>query len=125
VILRLRHRPLWLGIGVLLIALVVWLSLTPRPVDVPPGGDKVGHFVAYATLMLWFSWIDARWPVRLGCAAAFVAMGIGLEFAQGATAYRSFEVADIAADTLGVGVGWLAAPPRSRNALALLDARMP
>jgi hypothetical protein len=52
-------------------------------------------------------------------------MGIGLEYAQGATAYRSLEVADIAADTLGVGVGWLAAPPRSPNALALLEARMP
>ena len=49
----------------------------------------------------------------------FVGMGIALEFVQGALGYRSFELADMAANTLGVAAGWIAAqlmparPPRS------------
>lgn len=120
----LRYRRLWQAIGALLIGLVVYLSLTPRPVDMP-GGDKFGHLVAYATLMLWFSWITTRSRARVAWAAAFVAMGIALEYLQGLTDYRSFEMADIAADALGVCVGWIAGPPRGPNALVRLEAGLP
>jgi glycopeptide antibiotics resistance protein len=33
-------------------------------------------------------------------------MGVALEFAQGATGYRSFEVLDMAANAAGVALGW-------------------
>jgi VanZ family protein len=91
-------------------AAIVWLSLTPQPpgVDVPQG-DKLGHLAAYGLLMLWFSLLYAARPVRIACAAGFIAMGVGLEFVQGALGYRSFELYDMAANTLGVLLGWTAA----------------
>jgi VanZ family protein len=36
-------------------------------------------------------------------------MGIAIEFVQGATGYRSFEVMDMVADAIGVLLGWAAA----------------
>ena len=46
---------------------------------------------------------------RLVYAAGFIAMGVALEFAQGMTDYRTFDVLDMAANTLGVLHGWGAA----------------
>ncbi len=97
-------------IGVVLIFSIVYLSLTPHPVELPgEQGDKYGHVLAYATLMLWYALIYPRQRERIGLAVAFVCMGIGLEFLQRLTHYRTFDVTDMAADALGVGVGWLAA----------------
>ena len=93
--------------GWLYAAALAWLSLSPSPPD--PGfayGDKLGHFGAYALLMFWFAWLYRALPVRVGFAALWIAMGVGLEFAQGATGYRSFELADMAANSLGVLLGW-------------------
>ena len=56
-------------------------------------------------------------------AGAFVAMGIGLEFLQGLTDYRTFEIADMLADAFGVSIGWLGAPPRSPHVLRYIEAR--
>ena len=44
--------------------------------------------------------------VRLLFGAAWIAMGVALEFAQAATGYRSFELSDMAANSLGVLLGW-------------------
>jgi VanZ family protein len=99
-----------IGAGWLYAAALIWLSLSPSPPD--PGieyGDKLAHFAAYALLMFWSAWLYRAPPARLGYAALWIAMGIGLEFAQGATGYRSYELADMAANTLGVLAGALAA----------------
>jgi VanZ family protein len=91
-------------------AAIVWLSLTPRPPEVDiPQGDKLGHFAAYGLLMFWFCQLYLRRPTRIAYAAGFVALGVGLEFAQGALGYRSYEVFDMYANTLGVLLGWAAA----------------
>ena len=113
-----RARTLWLIVGWLLVLLVIVLSLAPVPVDVPvEEGDKFGHVAAYAALMLWFANIYEP-PARRGMLAiAFVALGVALEFAQGWTDYRTFELADMAADVFGVAVGWVLAPPRLPNFL--------
>jgi VanZ family protein len=105
--------------GWLYAAALVWLSLSPSPPD--PGfayGDKLEHFGAYALLMFWFGWLYRSRPARLGYAVLWIAMGIGLEFAQGATGYRSFELADMAANALGVAAGALAALSLTRAAAA-------
>lgn len=118
----LKRRPLWLAIGWALILLVIYLSLIPAPPSIPgEEGDKIGHVLAYATLMMWFLQLYAGLPRRLVLALAFVALGIALEFVQRDTGYRTFEIADMVADSVGVAVGWLAAPPRTRNALRLLE----
>jgi VanZ family protein len=119
-----RLYRLWQTIGWMLVILVVYLSLTPSPVDFPvEGGDRYEHALAYATLMFWFAHLHAGFRARVGLAFGFVALGIGLEFAQQMTGYRSFQIADMLADAVGVGIGWLAAPPRLPDVLRLIEAR--
>ena len=80
-----------------------------------------GHFIAYGTLMLWFSQMHASTRGRLLFASAFALMGLGLEFAQGMTDYRTFDLLDAAANACGVALGWLLAPPRLPNFLAATE----
>jgi len=88
-------------------AAVVILSLMPAPPEIDvPHGDKLGHMAAYSLLTFWFCWLYPAWKTRIAYAAGWIAMGVALEFAQGATGYRSFEVADMAANSLGVLLGW-------------------
>ncbi len=93
-----------------MVAAIFWLSLTPRPptIDVEQG-DKLGHLAAYGLLMLLFCQVYARKSTRIAYATGFVVMGIAIEFLQKMTGYRSFEVADMVADAIGVLLGWAAA----------------
>ena len=105
-----KLRVLWLALGWALVATIVWLSLTPSPPRVDfEQGDKAGHLAAYGTLMFWFSQLYVERTARIGYAAGFVAMGVTLEFIQGALGYRSYEVFDMLANMLGVIAGWAAA----------------
>jgi VanZ family protein len=118
----LRLTPLWNGIGALLIGTIFYLSLTPDPVQIPvEEGDKLGHVTAYAALMLWYAQIHPGRAPRVLLALAFVGMGIAIEYLQRGTGYRSFEVADMVADGIGVAVGWMLAPPRLPNGLRLME----
>jgi len=90
----------------------VWvLCLLPLQQVSVPGGDKLHHMLAYATLMLmWTLALDsATFRRQAQIAAALVLMGLLVECAQGLTAYRFFEWADVAANTAGVMLGWMTA----------------
>jgi glycopeptide antibiotics resistance protein len=78
--------------------------------------DKLGHFAAYGLLMFWFCklYLERRTKALYGL--SFVAMGVGLEYIQGALGFRTFEVFDMYANALGVLLGW---------ALALITPRIP
>jgi len=91
-------------------AAIVWLSLTPSPPEVDIAhSDKLGHFAAYGLLMFWFAQIYGERKTRFAYALGFIAMGVGLEFAQGQLGYRTYEMVDMYANTLGVLLGWAAA----------------
>jgi VanZ family protein len=100
-------RKLCVAAGWALAAIIIWLSLTPTPpkIDIEEG-DKLGHFAAYGLLMLWFCLLYARRASRIAYALLWIGMGIGLEFAQGQLGYRTYEVYDMYANTLGVLIGW-------------------
>jgi len=117
-----KLRRAWLILGWTLVALVIYLSLTPAPIQVPMElGDKYEHVLAYAALMFWFANLYERTARRVALAIGFVAMGITLEFVQRWSGYRSFEIADMAAGAAGVAAGWIIAPPRAPNCLALIE----
>ena len=59
--------------------------------------------------MFWFCLVYRSPHTRLVYAIGFIAMGIGIEYIQRWTGYRSFEVYDMVADALGVLLGWAAA----------------
>jgi len=110
---------LTLGWG--LVLTVITLSLTPKPPSPDISQiDKVGHFLAYATLMGWWSQLDTR-HCRL--ALLFVLMGLSMEIAQSFTDARQGDVFDMAANTLGVGLGWLSAR-LAPNWLRGIDGRL-
>jgi len=116
-------RHIWLAAGWLLIIAIVYLSLATLtlPTDVPQS-DKLGHLLAYGVLMAWWSQlyvIDAR---RWKLALAFIVLGGSMEIAQGFTPNRYPELLDLVANTTGVLLGWLAAPPRIPSLYARLAA---
>ena len=115
-------RRVWRAVGVGLVVLVIWLSLTPQPIEIPvEHGDKLGHVAAYATLMFWFAQLDTRHRMHLAYAVGFVLLGVALEFAQRLTDYRTFEVADMGADAVGVLCGWVASPPRGPDVIGFVE----
>ena len=76
----LRFLRLWQTIGTVLIGFVVYLSLTPHPIEVPVEHDgKYGHGLAHATMIFWFAQLDARQRTRLAYAIGLVAAGAALE----------------------------------------------
>jgi VanZ family protein len=77
----------------------------PPEIDLEEG-DKLGHFAGYGLLMFCFAFLHTSRKTQIGYAAGFIAMGIALEFAQGALGYRHYELFDMYANALGVLIGW-------------------
>jgi VanZ family protein len=103
----LRRFKLWLTLGWLLVVAVIYLSLTPHPIEIDiEQGDKLGHILAYLTLMIWFAQLYRR-AMHVWWGLGFVALGVALEYVQGWTGYRDFDYFDMAADGIGVAAGWL------------------
>jgi len=102
-------RSLWILLGWALILLVLYLSLFTSyiPKQTLSNVDKLHHFIAYGTLMFWFSQ-SFKGQSRLWIAGALVAMGIAIEFAQPFTG-RQFSYLDMLANTGGVLLGLLVA----------------
>jgi VanZ family protein len=119
-----RLRRLWTTLGVLMILLVLYLSLRPEPAEPPPQGiDKLEHALAYGALMFWFAHLQPVARDRLRLAIGLAGMGVAIECLQGLMGHRHFSAADMAANAVGVLLGWIAAPPRVPDALRLLETR--
>ncbi len=120
---RLRRHGLWLAIGAAFILLVIYLSLTPHPLDVPSVyGLKTGHILAYAWLMFWFSQIYRRMRTRTAIGTAFIALGIVLEYIQGMVG-RDFSYKDMADDAIGVVLGAIVVLTPVGGTLAMIERR--
>ncbi len=103
-----RYKNLWLFIGYALVSLVIYMSLSSNP-DLPDlaYADKVGHFLAYFSMMLWFSQIYHIKKQRMIYAISFIVLGVALEFAQSFNPARMAEFADMVANASGVLVAIL------------------
>lgn len=117
----LSRRPLWLAIGWSLVVLVSLLSLAPTE-RLPEVGynDKLGHLLAYFSLMAWFGQIHGA---RLKPVLALLAMGATLELLQGLSGYRDMSGLDLLANAAGIAAGWLCCR-LAPDLLARLDARL-
>lgn len=117
----LRFAKTWQGFGWAMVGLVVWLSLTPKPPELPSllGWDKAQHIAAYGSLAYWYGMGFARhwrWPVFL------TGLGVALEFLQGLGGVRSLDIFDMFANLVGIGTGLLLLETRASRFLAELDA---
>ena len=100
------RRRIWLLLGWGMVAAVAVLSLIPVDVDLGENRDKLAHFVAYGSMAFWFAMLFQGRARQVAIAIAFAAMGVAIEFLQGMTDYRSFEVADMIANSIGAALGW-------------------
>jgi VanZ family protein len=96
---RFKYICLWVWV------LAIWIgSLWPSPPTTVEGGDKIQHFIGYAVLAILAYRI---WPrFFLVCSAAAL-MGIAVEVAQGWSGWRTFDPADMLANTIGALLGGL------------------
>jgi len=121
---ELKLRILWLIIGCLLVALVVFLSLSSSPVDTGlsfPYEDKLYHALAYFSLMLWFAQIYHDRFKRSLIAVLFIMLGVALEYLQSFDPNRYSEFGDIVANSTGVLLGLLIAMTGARNCLVRVE----
>jgi hypothetical protein len=92
----------------LLVAAVVWLSLSTTIIQLPGDtGGRYTHVAAYAILMILFGYAYRGALAVVLVAAALLAVGVGVEYLQGLSGYRNFDRGDIVADAVGIGMGWL------------------
>ncbi|MDD4963228.1 MAG: VanZ family protein [Gallionella sp.] len=103
--MSLKCRHVWQATGWLLLGIITYLSLMPHPPEPFTFNqvDKLEHGLAYMTLSLCFCQMylrSLRWMVLL------VVWGIGIEFVQGWTGYRYFDVWDMVANSTGVLLGY-------------------
>jgi len=121
---ELRYRKLWLIVGYLLIALVIFLTLTSSPVHIDtnlPYQDKFFHALAYFSLTFWFMQIYHvkhhvfRWVIF------FLCLGLLLEYLQSFDSRRYSEVGDMAANALGVAVALVLSRTQLRFMLTRLE----
>jgi VanZ family protein len=125
--LRAFARPrVWVGVWIFGWVLAIALSLIPPPplhLDID-NSDKLGHLLAYATLSAWAVMVFARPRAWVVAALALVALGIGMEIAQGMlTEWRMRDWRDAVANTLGVGLGLLVAMTPAQRWLEAADRR--
>jgi len=120
-----HYFRLWQAIGILMVVAVCIGSLSPT-MPPPPGlhGDKLEHFIAYGSLTYWWGMLYPERTRRWLACLLFILMGIALEFAQGATDYRSFDVFDMAANTVGALLGRIAVETPFGRLLGILDKRL-
>jgi len=106
----LSYKKLWLIVGYSLVLIIIYASLMSDPVNIEVRFfDKYAHTLSYFALMGWFVQIYHSRKALIVCAILFVCLGVGLEFVQGLTGYRQFDIYDMLANTLGVLIAWLAA----------------
>jgi VanZ family protein len=88
----------WLGVAALL--------LSPLPAAGPTHSDLVAHFLLFAAMAFATVSFSHR-PGQLALLTlATIAGATALEFAQGLTPYRTFDLTDAAANALGAASGY-------------------
>ena len=120
---RFKYAKLWLTLGWLLVALIIFLSLYPKPPQPLEfeQSDKLSHIIAYMILILWFANIYPKRSLQFQFSVGFFGMGVCLELLQGMTEYRTFAYADMLANGIGILLALYLAKTRLATYLLRLD----
>ena len=120
---KFTYAKLWLTLGWLLVAVIVFLSLWPKPpqpLDFEQS-DKLYHVIVYMTLMLWFANIYPQRSSQVQLSMGFFVMGVCLELLQGMTEYRTFSYTDMLANGIGILLALYLAKTRLATYLLRID----
>ena len=111
--LSLRYPRRWRVASLILMLFVLAATLVPEAWYWPGrqqlatwlvAADKWAHTTTFAGLSVWFAGLYQRqvyWRIGIGLAA----FGVGIEICQLFVAYRSADVFDVVADTVGIAIG--------------------
>jgi VanZ family protein len=102
---RVRKTLFALWCGAWLIVAALMLAPLSSPMDVSHA-DLVAHFLVFACLAFAAVGFSHRGTELTLLAVATVAGGMALELAQGLVPHRTVDILDMAANTLGVLVGY-------------------
>lgn len=121
----LRRQGFWLGLWCAAVLTVIVVCLIPPPeLNLPQNSDKVEHLLAYFVLSASAVQLFGRRRALCWVAAGLVAMGVGIEWAQGAlTATRMADPMDALANASGVLIGMLTVLTPLRDVLLKLQGR--
>ena len=115
---------LWRTVFAVLVLFVTYMSLAPSPENVgggyafmkwiseflfggPEYHDKIGHFLAYATLAGVYAQTAWRPFGRQVYGIVWLALfGLAMELAQGMTTYRELSGTDLLANWAGLAIGY-------------------
>lgn len=101
-----RRRLLIAFVWIVQLLLAAYYSLLPATkLGEMPGSDKLWHLGGYLVLALPIPLLWSKGRQIFAAAFLLALYGIGLEFAQQYVPGRSFEVADMLANSTGVGCG--------------------
>lgn len=123
----LRRPRLWLGLWIAAIVALIVVCLIPLDSlpPLPENSDKVEHLVGYFLLAAAAVQLFGSGRSLSLAAMGLIALGIGIEFAQGYTAYRSSDPVDAVANTLGVLLGMATVLTPWRDLLLRVEKRLP
>jgi VanZ family protein len=100
------------------------MSLAPDPWRAPTVNTfKTGHIFAYFWLMMWFGQLWLSPARRLTIALLLCLLGVGLEYAQALTEYRTFAYSDMVDNAIGVAIGFVLCLTPLGQLKAVLDRR--
>jgi len=123
---ELRWRRTWLALGALWLFVMLVVCLMPqRPGQSVAGLDKAQHFLSWALVTVWWASLLER-RAYAWLAAAMLAFGIGIEFAQDWMALgRQADWRDVVANACGVAGGLVAAAVNRGGWFALVERWLP
>lgn len=120
------RRPVfwrWLA-GILVIGIAIG-SLMPKMPRLPFDDENwVMHAFSYGSVMALLARIHIASRGRFALCVALCLTGVTVEYLQRLTGYRSFDPADMVANSIGVMLGWLLSPPRVPSGLPAIEAML-
>jgi VanZ family protein len=121
-----HYRYLWILLGWLYVVLVLYGSLSRMPdIEVPfDHTDKLIHFLMYFILAGWFIQLYKLLSQRILILTGAIMLGIIIEFLQGMTGYRSFDLLDALANSIGAITAFLLAGTSFTVLLERFDQRV-
>jgi len=119
------YARFWRNAGHVLLLLALAAALLPAPSGIGrvAFGDKLLHASAFAFLMLWYAQIYADARDRRHLALGLFAFGLGIELLQSLVPYRSADIWDLVADSVGVVLGALLACTRLGSLFSRFETR--
>ena len=81
---------------------ILVLSLLPNQGGIDTGWDKANHFIAFFTLSLLLNRASSTLNARIRNMLSLLGFGMSIEIFQAFTDYRSSDLNDIVADSVGI-----------------------